>query len=124
MWSLVERFKQNRARRKFMPEPRRRGTGTITKFAIAALVLILAASAALQLRSGPSATTGFVKTAKETHTAPLDLIERAAQSHRLVFLADVPSATAPKDLMAHAVERLAKGSGLDFVALEIDAAEQ
>jgi hypothetical protein len=124
MWSFVERYKQNRARRKFMPEPRRRGTGTIAKFAIGALVLILAASAALQLRGGSSATTDFIKTAKATHTAPLDLIERAARAHRLVFLADVPSATAPKDLMAHAVERVARGPGLDVVALEIDAGEQ
>src|SRR3954467_10321448 len=81
MWSLVERYKQRRARRKFMPEPRRRGTGTITKGAIAALVVVLAASAALQLRGGSSATTAFVKFAQSSKVAPLDVIERASAAH-------------------------------------------
>jgi hypothetical protein len=124
MWSLVERYKQRRARRKFMPEPRRRGTGTITKIAIASLVLIVAAMAALQLRGGPSATTEFIRHVSAATTTGLEIIERASAAHRLVFVADVPSANAPKTLVASAIERLAKGSGLDVVALEIDADEQ
>lgn len=124
MWSLFERYKQWRARRKFMPEPRRRGTGTITKLAIVALVLILGAMAALQLRGGASATTAFVKDVRSNASTGIDLIVRAAAAHRLVFVADVPSATAPKELVTSVIERLAKGTGLDVVALEVDAAEQ
>ena len=124
MWSLVESFKQRRARRKYMPEPRRRGTGTITKLAIVALVLILAASAALQLRGGSTAASDFVKAFQSDATTGIEVIERASAARRLVFVADVPSATAPKELVASAIERLAKGSGLDVVALEIDSSEQ
>jgi hypothetical protein len=124
MWSLVERFKQRRARRKFMPEPRRRSTGTITKLAIVALVLILGAMAALQLRGGSDAAADLVESVKGSKESALDLIQRASAAHRLVFIADVPSASAPKELVASAIERLAKGTGLDVLALEIDASEQ
>ncbi len=124
MWSYVERYKQNRARRKFMPIPRRRGTGTITKIAIVALLLILAVTTVLQMRHGGSDTQAFVEYVRTEGTPAIEVIERAAAARRLVFLADVPSAAAPKVLAAQAIERLALGSGLDIVALEIDAAEQ
>ncbi|MEO5509870.1 MAG: hypothetical protein ABIV28_02080 [Longimicrobiales bacterium] len=123
MWSLVERFKQNRARRKFMPRPHRRGKGTIGKVAIVLVVVLLAGMAALQLWRGGGDTTEFVAHVRAGGPA-LDVIERAAAGRRLIFLADVPSASAPKELAAQAIERLAKGSGLDVIALEIDAAEQ
>ena len=124
MWSFVERFKQKRARKRFMPAPRRRGTGTISKLAIAAVVLILAVTAALQLRHGSTDTTDFLAAVRDNTATGLEIIERGAAARRLVFLADVPSASTPKELAAQAIERLAQGSGLDIVALEIDAAEQ
>jgi hypothetical protein len=124
MRRIVEQYKQKRAREKFMPHARRQGKGTTQKAAIAALVLILAASAALSLRGRGSETDAFVAAVRENRMDALDLIARASQARRLVFLADVPSAATPKRLAAAAVERLAKGSGLDVVGLEIDAAEQ
>jgi hypothetical protein len=107
-----------------MPEPRRRGSGTIAKVAIAALVVIVAAMAALQLRGGPSATTGFVADARASTATGVGIIEAAAGAHRLLFVADVPSASAPKELVASVIEKLAKGNGLDVVALEVDSDEQ
>src|SRR5690606_58128 len=55
---------------------------------------------------------------------PLDLIEAAARSHRLVFVSDIPTAVAPKQFAEQAIERIALGSGLDLVVLEVGSDEQ
>lgn len=124
MWNPIEKFKQQQARRRFMPAGRRPTAATTRKAAIIALVLILSATAALQMRGGSTAAEDFAAAFARDAVPALDIVERAAASRRLVFLADVPSASSPKRLAADAIEKIAEGSGLDVVALEIDAAEQ
>ena len=123
MWNPVENWRQRRARRRYMPQARTDRTGRTAKVAIALLALILLASALLELRgeSGSAALQSYVT---EHGMPPLDLIERAGRGRRLVFLADVGGAAATKRLAADAIERLARTSTLDVVALGIDADEQ
>jgi erythromycin esterase-like protein len=124
MWSILERYKQNRARRRYLPGPRKRGSGTITKLALLALAFIMVIMAALQMRDGGSDTAALITAMREDAKPSLDVIADGAAARRLIFLADVPAAAAPKQLAAQLIDRLAHGSGLDIVALEIDAAEQ
>jgi hypothetical protein len=120
----LDRWKQRQARRRYMPRADRQRTGTLAKVSIFALVLIIAAGAVLELRRGGSGEAELVGHAQNSRMDGLDLIETAGQSRRLIFLADIPSAAAPKQFAARAVERLAAGPGLDLVVLDIDAAEQ
>lgn len=124
MRSPLERWRQKRARRRYMPHAPRRGAGTTAKFAMVALVVILAAAALLELRRGGGAEADLVAYARENRLDPLDMVEAAARSRQLVFLSDITSAVAPKEFAARAIERLATTSGLDLVVLDIDAEEQ
>jgi hypothetical protein len=117
-------WRQRQARRRYMPRTRTQKTGTIAKVSIAALVVILAAAALLEMRQTGGAAEALEEYARANAADPLDLLEDAARSRRLVFLADVPSAAAPKRFAAQAIERLAAGPGLDLVVLEVDADEQ
>jgi hypothetical protein len=124
MRNPVERWRQRRVRERYMPRARTTKTGTIAKVSIAALVFIIAAAALLETKRGDGAEAELLEHVRQHRLDPLDLIEVAGRSRRLVFLADIPSAAAPKRLAAQVIERLALGSGLDLVALEVDAAEQ
>jgi hypothetical protein len=124
MRNPLDWWRQREARRRYMPRSRTTKTGTIAKVSIVALVLILVAAALLELRQGGGAEAALVEFARERGEDPLDLIEAAARTRRLVFLADVPSAAAPKRFAAEAIERIAKGPGLDLVVLDVDADEQ
>jgi hypothetical protein len=116
---------QRQAKRRYMPRTARvQRTGTIAKVSVVALVIILVAAALLEMRTGGGAEAELADYARENRLDPLDLIEVAAQARRLVFLADVPSAAAPKRFAAQAVERLALGPGLDLVVLDVDSEEQ
>jgi hypothetical protein len=117
-------WRQRQARRRFMPRTRTARTGTIAKFSLLVLVLIVAAAALLEMRRGGGAEAELVAFARENAQDALDLVETAARSRRLIFLADVPSAPAPKRFAAQAIERLATGPGLDLVVLDVDADEQ
>jgi hypothetical protein len=123
MWNPIENIRQRMARRRYMPRARITRTGTIGKVSIAALVLIIGISAALELR-GSREAEALAALAVARGVAPLDLLERAALRRRLVFLADVPGSLAPKQLLADAIERVSGRSGLDVVALEVAADEQ
>jgi hypothetical protein len=125
MRSPVERWRQQQARRRYMPHMERSKTGITAKIALGVLVLIVLAAALLELRRGGGGAEGaFVEHARENALDPLDLVEVAGRSRRLVFLADVTSAAAPKRFAARAVERLASGPGLDLVVLNVPADEQ
>lgn len=122
---LLEQWRQRQARRRYMPRVERSKTGITTKIALALLVLMIVAGALLEMRGGGGGAEGeLIAHARENALDPLDLVEVAGRSRRLVFLADVTSAPAPKRFAAQAVERLAKGPGLDLVVLNVPAEEQ
>jgi len=125
MKSPLEWWRQRQARRRYMPHVEKSKTGITAKIALALLLLIVIAATVLEMRRGGGGAEGeFVAHARENALDPLDLIEAAGRSRRLVFLADVTSAAAPKRLAARAVERLASGPGLDLVVLNVPAEEQ
>ncbi|CAN5639237.1 hypothetical protein BH23GEM9_BH23GEM9_06480 [soil metagenome] len=117
-------WRQRQARRRYMPRTRTAKTGTIAKVSILALILIVAAAAILEMQRGGGPEAELIEHARGNSLDPLDLVEVAGRSRRLIFLADIPSAAAPKRFAARAIERLALGPGLDLVVLEVDAAEQ
>ena len=124
MWNPIDRIRQRRARRRFIPRPRRPGVGTTAKLAIAALVVIVGIAAVLEMRGGGAAERTLLPYAREAQQSPAELIATAGRRHRLVFLGDVRGAAAPKAVAAEAIRTLAAGSGLDAVVLEIPASEQ
>ena len=124
MKSPVERWRQRQARRRYMPRAERSKTGITTKIALTLLALMVGVGALLELRRGGGVEGEFVAHARENALDPLDLVEVAGRSRRLVFIADVTSASAPKRFAAEAVERLAGGPGLDLVVLNVPAEEQ
>jgi hypothetical protein len=124
MRNPLDSWRQRQARRRYMPHANTTKTGTIAKVSLVLLVLIVAAAALLELRQGGGAEAELVAHARENVIDPLDLVEAAARSRRLIFLADIPSAAAPKRFAAEAIERLATGPGLDLVVLDVDADEQ
>lgn len=124
MWNPVEWMKQRRARRRFVPKPPPRDVGRTARIALIALAVIIAVAAVLELRGGGAAERALVPYAQASHIDPLELIATAGRRHRLVFLADVAGAAAPKQFAARAIETLASGSGLDAVVLDVPASEQ
>lgn len=124
MRTPLDWWQQKQARQRYMPQPKRRSTGTTAKFAIVALIVIVALAVVLDLRRGTGAETALIEHAQASREDPLDLIEAAARSRRLVLVADIPSAAAPKRFVADAVERLARGPGLDVLALAVPSDEQ
>ncbi|HSJ23231.1 MAG TPA: hypothetical protein VK929_01020 [Longimicrobiales bacterium] len=124
MRNPLDSWRQRQARRRYMPHARTTKTGTIAKFSMVALVLIILAAALLDMRRGGGAEADAVAHVRENAVDALDLLVQAARSRRLVFLADVPSATAPKQFAAEAIERLATGPGLDLVVLDVSSDEQ
>lgn len=124
MKNPLDWWRQRQARRRYMPRARTTKTGTVAKVSIAALVLILLAGALLEMRRGGGADEALMAHARENRLDPLDLVEVAGRSRRLLFLADIPAAAAPKRFAAQAIERLALGPGLDLVVLDVGADEQ
>lgn len=124
MANPLEWWEQRRARERYMPRPRRERSGRTAKVAAILLVVILGTAALLELRRGGGSDAELVDLARESGRDPLDLIEAAARTHRLVFVSDIPSAVAPKRFLEQAIERIAMGSGLDLVVLEVDSDEQ
>lgn len=124
MRNPLDRWQQRQARRRYMPRAQVQRTGTIAKISMVALVLIVAAAALLEMRQGGGAEAELVEHARQNALDPLDLVEVAGRARRLLFIADIPSAPAPKRFAAQAIERLAAGPGLDLVVLDVDAGEQ
>jgi hypothetical protein len=124
MRNPLDRWRQRQARRRYMPRVERAKSGTIARFSIIAVILLVVAGALLEMRRGGGSEAELVEYARGNQLDALDLIESAGRSRRLIFLADVPSAAAPKRFAADAIERLARGPGLDLVVLDVDAGEQ
>jgi hypothetical protein len=124
MRNPLEWWRQRQARRRYMPRVQTTKTGTIARFSIVALVLIIAAAALLEMRQGGGAEAELGEHAAANRLDPLELIDVVGRSRRFIFLADIPSAPAPKRFAAQAIERLATGPGLDLVVLDVDADEQ
>jgi hypothetical protein len=119
----LDHWRQRRARQRYMPQTRR-SAGRTAKFAMAALVVIVATAALLELRRGPGAEAGLIAAARDNPLEPLDMLQTAARARRLVVISDIPAAAAPKRLAAELVERLATTSGLDALAVSIPVSEQ
>lgn len=117
-------WEQRRARQRYMPRARRPRSGRTAKVAAVALVVIIGVAALLEFRRGGGSEAEFVEMARETAQDPVDLVEQAARSRRLVFLSDIPTAAAPKRFAEQVIDRIALGSGLDAVVLDIDSDEQ
>jgi hypothetical protein len=123
MWNPVENWRQRQARQRYMPQARGARTGRTAQAALVLLAVILVAIALLEL-GGDGRGAALDEYVTTSGVAPLDLVERAGRSRRLVFLADIAGSAATKRFAADAIERLARGAGLDVVALAIDADEQ
>lgn len=124
MKNPLDWWEQRRARRRYMPRAQNPGSGRTARIAVVALVFLVAAAALLELRGGGGSDAALVELARNAALSPLDLIEEAARTRRLVFLSDIPTAPAPKRLAQDAIERIAMASGLDLVVLDIDSSEQ
>ncbi|HEX6133609.1 MAG TPA: hypothetical protein VFZ24_06590 [Longimicrobiales bacterium] len=124
MRTPLDGWRQQRAKRRYMPHVERPRTGRTTKVAALALVVILAVAALLELRRGTGAEATLVELARTEGQAPLELVEAAARSRRLLFLSDIPTAAAPKQFASQVIERIASSPGLDLVVLNVDPAEQ
>lgn len=106
-----------------MPRAERGQAGRTAQVAALALILIIVAVAVLESRAG-GGEAELVEYARENALDPLDLVEVAGRARRLLFIADIGSAPAPRVFAARAIERLALGPGLDLVVLNVPAAEQ
>jgi hypothetical protein len=124
MRNPVERIRMRLARRRFMPRPHRRGPGTTAKIAIVALVVIIAAAAVLELQRGDANAEGFLESIGTRAVEPMPLLQAAARTHRLILLSDVAGSATAKRFAAEAIDSIARGSGLDAVALEVGADQQ
>lgn len=120
----ADRLRKRLARRRYMPRPHRRGTGTTAKIAIVALIAILAVAAVLELRGGDGDAQAFLDSAAAEAVRPRDLLAAAARTHRLVLLADVAGSPSAKRFAAEVIDTIAKASGLDAVVLEVGSDQQ
>jgi hypothetical protein len=119
-WNPIERYRQRQARRRIMPHAARGGMGLTAKVAIVLLALILLAAAVLEWRGGGGADAARVEHIRAEAVAPLDVVVPGARAHRFLFLGDVPGAAAPKRFATEAIEAIARGPGLDALALAVD----
>lgn len=124
MRNPLDWWEQRQARSRYMPRKVRTGSGRTAKVAAVALIVILATAALLEFRRGGGSDADLVELATTAGQDPLELVEEAARTRRLIFLSDISSATAPKQFAEQAIERIALTSGLDLVVLDIDESEQ
>ncbi|HUF50337.1 MAG TPA: hypothetical protein VMN60_05855 [Longimicrobiales bacterium] len=120
----LNRLRRWRARRRYMPRSNRPRAGTTAKLATLALIVIVGVAALLELRRGGGAEQALIEYVTAAGAAPLDLVQVAARTRRLLFISDMTSAAAPKRLAAQVIERLATTSGLDLVVLDVAGDEQ
>lgn len=120
----VEWWRQRQARRRFMPRTRSHSAARTTTVAVIALIVIVAVAALLEMRRGSGADLDLIEYARENRLDPVELVQVAGRARRLIVIADVSSAAAPKQFAANAVEALAASTGVDIVALDIPSDEQ
>jgi len=122
-WNPVENIRHRLARRRYLPRARVTRAGTIARISLGVLALIIATIALLDLRGGDEGAQ-LADTLRRAGVAPVDLVANVASRHRLVLVADIPGSVAAKRFFADVVARVALGSGVDLVGLEVDGAEQ
>lgn len=96
-------------------------TGT---FAVVALVLIFVAGWLVDRRGTNAADRRLAELAASIKDRPVDIVVQAARASRIVFLSDIHNSNETKQLAAAAIPRIAAGSGLDAVIVEIGADQQ
>ena len=108
-------------RAEFMERPRidygRLGaTGVISVLVLAVMFVI---GGLLDVRGESGAVREFVDWAARAKQKPVDALVNAARAHRFVFLADIYTSNETKRLGSAAIAAIARGPGLDAVALEV-----
>jgi len=115
---FAHKYRQARARQRFMRGPSTGGLG----LTIGALVVVIAIAMLLGFldRRARERTAQRLEGTRAAATDPIALVAEAARTHRILLLGDVQGANAPKRFAADVIDTLARGPGLDVVALEID----
>ncbi len=115
---------ERRRRRALLAPSRRWRLGTTGRLALAALALIALAFAVLG-RHGPGrAQQAVLSYARSGHRPALDLVLAGARAHRIVVLGGEPDAPAARRFAAEVVQTMAKGPGLDVLAVPVSADAQ
>jgi hypothetical protein len=110
-----------RSRRRWLRQPLSWKRGGAASLIILALVI----AAALYLDAGTAAELEPVEAyVRERGRPPVEVVEAAGRTARIVLLSDVAGHAAPKRLVAEAIRALAEGPGLDAVVLEVPSTEQ
>lgn len=119
MADFGKRYQVARARQRYMREPSTGRPGLIGALVLIAVIAIVVWVAGLDRQSGERAAHRL-ELVRATARDPIELLTTAARTHRVLLLGDVIGADAPKRFAADLIEALARGPGLDVVALEID----
>jgi len=115
---LSDRYRLSRAKQRYMREPVRR-TGLVATVALLlALAVVTLAIVERRSEGRQAAIDAFVHARA---VDPMEAIAAGFRSRRSVILGDVSGATAPKVFAADVIAFLARGLGLDIVAVEIGA---
>lgn len=85
---------------------------------MAVLALAVVVVSLLESR-GAAREDELLEYVSDSRTEPLSLVRELARSRSILILGDVAGAPGPKRLAADAIEALARGPGLDWVALEV-----
>jgi hypothetical protein len=91
-------------------------TGVIS---VVVLAVMFAIGGILDARGESGAVRDFVEWAAKAKHKPVDALVNGARAHRFVFLSDIYTSTETKRLASAAVAAIARGPGLDAVALEV-----
>jgi hypothetical protein len=91
-------------------------TGVISVLVLAVMFVI---GGILDARGESGAVRDFVEWAANAKRKPVDELVDGSRAHRFVFLSDIYTSTETKRLASAAVAALARGPGLDAVALEV-----
>jgi hypothetical protein len=122
MRNPLDRLRQWQVRRRVTRHRISNRPALTPRLAVVALILIVTAALVLEWREGGrGAEAQTVEALRERAAEPLPMITGAARAHRLVFVADVSGAAAPKRFFADVLEAIARGPGIDAVALPVDA---
>lgn len=108
------RLRRHLHRRRLRIDPRRTAL-------LGVVAAIFAIAALFDRRGGAADAEELVTHVVERSWDPVDLIVAAGRTRRIVVLGDVHPSAETKLLAARAVEALARGPGLDAIALEVGA---
>lgn len=97
----------------------RRKLGVTGIASLAALFLIATAMVVLEVGASNRDEAALRKFLENAGEDPVTFLATRSRAHRLLFLSDVGGSTAPKRLVADAVEEIAESSGLDALVLQV-----